>query len=116
MTEDREDALDRPMAQCELRKFLFGNRVEAVDPESLERFTIVSYLKNGTCQFILPSGEAETGIYGFEDGYYWTRYSKFRGGKINRFSLIPGKNGSAQAYFADGRRAYLQRVLGPVNP
>lgn len=96
------------MTATELRAFIVGRTVRAVDPQTGAAVATVEYRPGGTCRLVhLETGTAEEGTYGFDGDAYWTRYAAFRGGARNAFNLLPVAPGRAQALHTDGRRAYL---------
>ena len=106
------------MTADEVQSFIRGATVRAIDPETEQMVATVSYLPDGTCQMARRGATAvEPGLYGFSDGLYWTRYAEFRDGTTNSFYLVEVGPGLAQAYFADGRRAFLlERQNGADRP
>lgn len=92
----------------EVRRFIEGRRVLALDPDDDTLVATVEYHADGTCAARFPSGEADTGQFGFVEDRYWTQYTRFREGARNEFYLVPIAEGRAQAYFADGRVAFVQ--------
>lgn len=96
------------MSPEEVRAFLQGRLVHAFDPATRERVAAVFYGPDGTCRLTFANGEVDAGDYGFDGDLYWTRYRRFREGATHRFRLEAVGPGLAQAWFADGTRAFLQ--------
>jgi hypothetical protein len=97
-----------PMTAEDVRRFIEGQTTVVLDPITSEVVAIVSYELDGTCSSRFPNGDTDTGRYGFDGDCYWTRYTRFRDGKRHSFFLVPMGVGRAQAYFFDGKRAFLQ--------
>lgn len=96
------------MTATEVRAFIEGRTVRAIDPATGQHVATVSYGPDGSCRMQPTTGApAEPGVYGFSGDLYWTRYAEFRGGETNRFTLVAEGPGRAQAWHDDGRRAYL---------
>lgn len=95
----------------QVRAFISGQTVQALDPESGELAATVTYGDGGMCVARFADGRTDTGHYGFADDCYWTRYATFRDGTENRFYLVRLRPDRAQAYHDDGRRAYLQVIV-----
>lgn len=102
---------DRLMTADQVRSFIGGNVLQALDPVTGEVVATVTYDRDGTCRFTFANGDTDEGHYGFVDHYYWTRYRRFRDGTENRFALEPLGAGRAQAWHDDGRRAFIQAVM-----
>jgi hypothetical protein len=96
------------MTAPEVRRFIEGRTLLAIDPATDELIATVDYNSDRTCVARFPDGEKDTGQYGFVENRYWTRYSRFRQGMRNEFFLVPSGADRAQAYYADGRPAFLQ--------
>lgn len=92
----------------EVREFLEGHSVYALDPQSREVVACIDYGTDGRCLARFSNGDTDGGVYGFKDDTYWTRYETFRNGKRHVFRLEARGQGVAQAYFADGTAAFLQ--------
>ncbi|MEQ8813900.1 MAG: hypothetical protein RLO51_14915 [Thalassobaculum sp.] len=104
------------MTADELRRFIEGRTVRALDPETGAGVATVAYRPDGSCRLRhLAGGAVEDGRYGFDGPVYWTRYAAFRGGEVNRFTLTAVRPGRAQAWHDDGRRAYLLVDEGGVR-
>lgn len=95
----------------ELLAFLFGRTLHAFDPDSCKRVATVRYGLDGICGVTFVDGTQDQGCYGLEDDTYWTRYDKFRAGETHCFYLVQVAPHIAQAYHADGQRAFLQSAL-----
>jgi len=96
------------MKADEVKQFLEGHSVFALDPETRQVAACIDYEVGGTCIARFVNGETDKGVYGFEGDTYWTRYETFRGGKRHVFRLVAKGPGVAQAYFEDGTIAFLQ--------
>jgi hypothetical protein len=96
----------------EVRRFIEGKTIQAFDPDSKDLVATVDYRRDGTCAARFPTGESDTGRFGFIGDRYWTQYTRFRGGGRNEFYLVEVDTGRAQAFYADGRRAFLQAPEG----
>lgn len=96
------------MSAADVRRFIEGRTVLALDPLTRDLVATVRYDADGTCAAGFPNGDGDTGQCGFVDDRYWTRYTRFRNGKRNEFFLVSTGAGQAQAYYADGRQAFLQ--------
>jgi hypothetical protein len=92
----------------EIRNFLEGRSVYALDPTTRVVAACIDYGTDGTCLARFTDGQNDPGVYGIEDDTYWTRYETFRDGKRHVFRLEARAPGVAQAYFADGTIAFLQ--------
>lgn len=101
---EKSDAMTAP----EVRRFIEGRTLLAVDPETDALVATVDYNPDRTCAARFPDGDQDTGQYGFVENRYWTRYSRFRQGTRNEFFLVQLGADRAQAYYADGRPAFLQ--------
>jgi len=106
-SENSVDGLET-MSPAQIRRFIEGRTVLALDPASNVVVATVHYGADGTCEARFPSGDADTGQCGFVENRYWTRYTRFRDGARNEFFLVSKGAGRAQAYYADGRQAFLQ--------
>ncbi len=96
------------MTATEVRAFIAGRTVRAIDPATGQAVATVSYLPGGTCRIARADGTPpEDGVYGFSEHLYWTRYAAFRDGGTNSFYLVEQGPGRAQAWHDDGRRAFL---------
>ncbi len=96
------------LSKEEVRQFLFNQTLHAFDPETLSMAATVEYREDWTCVASFSDGASDQGKYGFEDDYYWTQYTKFRNGEQFWFSLHRIDNLTAQAYYKDGTRAFIQ--------
>lgn len=96
------------LTKAELQSFMVGQQLYAFDPMSLERVGHITYQTDGRCVVVFEDGTADQGDYGLLEASYWTQYAKFRDGKRNEFYLLPLDLDVAQAFFADGRRAFVQ--------
>jgi len=103
------------MSAAAVRLFIEGRTVLALDPQTNGVVATVHYGEDGGCSARFPDGDADTGQCGFIENRYWTRYSRFREGKRNEFFLVSQGSGRAQAYYADGRRAFLQVHEDPMT-
>ncbi|APE45650.1 hypothetical protein BOO69_18990 (plasmid) [Sulfitobacter alexandrii] len=92
----------------EIQTFLKGRSVYGLDPDTHEVVACIDYGTDGTCLCRFANGDTDKGVYGFEGDTYWTRYETFREGKRHAFRLERKGPGVAQAYFTDGRIAFLQ--------
>lgn len=101
------------MSSQEAGAFLTDRTLQAVDPDTGHVVGQVTYHSNGTCLAEMVSGEDSPGVWGLTDTGYWTRYETFRDGKRHAFTLVRVSDEAAQAYFADGRPAFLQRPIPP---
>jgi hypothetical protein len=117
-TEAREgDAMPPPpdavmMAAEAVEGFIRGRTYQGLDAASGAVVATVSYGMDGTSVLTLPDGTTETGTYRFEGDAYCTRYEQFRDGRENCFTLEERGDGTAQAWYTDGRRAL---VLAPAT-
>lgn len=91
-----------------VKSFLEGRSVYALDPQTRAVAACIDYGLDGRCLARFVNGDTDAGVYGFEGDCYWTRYDTFRDGKRHVFRLESRGPGVAQAYFADGRIAFLQ--------
>ena len=96
------------MTADEVRDFLEGHSVYALDPTTREVVACIDYGTDGTCLCRFVNGDSDKGVFGFEGDTYWTRYETFREGKRHVFRLERRGPRTAQAYFADGTIAFLQ--------
>ncbi|MDW4499387.1 hypothetical protein R5H30_15440 [Sulfitobacter sp. D35] len=96
------------MTPDEVRTFIEGHTLDALDPETGAVVASVHYGRDGRCRLEFADGRCEAGLYGFEGDTYWTRYETFRNGAHHAFRLEALAPGVAQAHFSDGRRAFLQ--------
>jgi len=103
-------AMDVPMNAAAVKRLLQGNTLIAIDPDSRELVATVTYERDGTCAASFPDGDSDTGAYGFVENRYWTQYRRFRSGLRNEFYLVSLGPDRAQAYYADGRRAFVQII------
>ena len=92
----------------DVRLFLEGHTIYCFQPETLSLVAVIDYQTDGRCAARFSSGEADTGVYGFDGASYWTRYETFREGQTHAFHLRALGPGIAQAYFIDGTKAFLQ--------
>ncbi|MDF1728418.1 MAG: hypothetical protein P1U53_11785 [Sulfitobacter sp.] len=92
----------------EVKEFLRGHSIYALDPETRKVAACIDYRTDGTCFVRFVNGDTDKGVYGFEGDTYWTRYETFREGKRHAFRLVAQGPGVAQAYFQDGTIAFLQ--------
>ncbi|MCR9176976.1 MAG: hypothetical protein NXI19_13350 [Alphaproteobacteria bacterium] len=96
------------MSPDEVREFILGKTVQAIDPETMNVVALISYDPGDTCRIEhLDTKVVDAGVYGFTDAVYWTTYETFRDGTTNSFALEYLGPGRAQAYYDDGRRAFL---------
>ena len=98
----------RRMSSQEAHAFLNDRTLHALDPDTREAVARVTYGGDGTCHAVMVSGESTPGVWGLTDTGYWTQYERFRDGERHEFTLVLISDRVAQAYFADGRRAFLQ--------
>lgn len=96
------------MTADEVKEFLQGRSVYALDAETRTLAACIDYGTDGTCLARFVNGDTDPGVYGFEGDTYWTRYDTFREGKRHVFRLEYRGPGVAQAYFEDGTIAFLQ--------
>lgn len=99
----------------EIGEFLVGRPTYAFDPASLKRVATVIYDPNGTCRFWLEDGSKDAGLWGLVGDTYWTRYDAFRNGSKNVFYLKWVGPDVAQAYYEDGKPAFLQSRLKELD-
>lgn len=99
------------MTEQEVYEFILGNSVDALDPDSLQTAANINYHADGSIKATFADGSTDTGQYGFTEHYYWTRYTKFRDGTLNEFYLVRSGVNEAQAYYKEGSRAFLQRIV-----
>lgn len=92
----------------EVRLFIEGRNVYIFEPESKAYHGVVHYGLDGRCAARFSDGATDVGVFGFDANRYWTRYDRFRGGQTHAFHLESLGPGIAQAYFADGKRAFIQ--------
>ena len=96
------------MSPAEVRDFIFKRTVQAIDPETMKVVALITYNTDFTCRIEhLDTKATDAGVYGFTDAVYWTTYETFRDGTTNNFALKEQGAGRAQAYYDDGRRAFL---------
>jgi hypothetical protein len=88
--------------------FLEGRKIYVFEPDTHTLVAVVDYELGGRCAVQFSAGDADVGVYGFDGDAYWTRYEKFRNGETHVFHLKSLGPGIAQAYFADGTKAFLQ--------
>lgn len=100
--------MDDRLTAEEVHQFIAGRTVQSLDPETGELAATIAYREDGVCVARFADGSTDDGQYGFVGDCYWTRYATFRNGTENRFYLIRLGPDRAQAYFDDGRRAFLQ--------
>lgn len=103
------------MQADEVRRFLEGQKIYVFEPETHTLVAVVNYEPGGHCGFQFAAGDTDAGVYGFEGDAYWTRYEKFRNGERHVFHLESLGPGIAQAYFADGRKAFLQSQITDLS-
>lgn len=96
------------MNEAELHAYVYGKTLYAFEPDTLLDGANVTYNTDGTCTAVLPDGTTDNGVYALEGDTYWTRYENFRDGTTNRFRLTLIGDEVAQAYYTDGRRAFVQ--------
>lgn len=96
------------MDSTEIRDFLEGHDVYALNPDTRETAACITYGRDGRCVAQFTDGQTDTGVWGIGEASYWTRYETFRDGKPHLFRLEARGPGVAQAYFADGTMALLQ--------
>ena len=96
------------MQADDVRRFLEGQKIYVFEPETRALVAVVDYASGGRCGFRFSTGDADVGVYGFDGDAYWTRYETFRNGETHFFHLKRLGPGIAQAYFADGTKAFLQ--------
>ncbi len=94
----------------EVVAFLNGRALDCFDPDTGALAATIEYLTDGTCRTAMADGATDEGRYGFERDFYWTQYSWFRGGGVFRFSLEQIDDDTCQAYFEDGKKAFLQKI------
>ena len=92
----------------EVSAFLSGRTLLVIDPETRATLGKVTYNGDGTCHAVMDGGQESPGNWGLTENGYWTQYTHFREGKRHAFTLVRVGGDMAQAYFADGRRAFLQ--------
>ena len=96
------------MSPAEVHDFIFKKTVQAIDPETMKVVALITYNPDFTSRIEhLDTKATDAGVYGFTDAVYWTRYEAFRGGTTNNFALDSLAADRAQAYYDDGRRAFL---------
>lgn len=103
--------LSMQMTADEVREFIRGNTLEALEPDSRALVATVSYLEDGTVAARFADGSSDTGQFGFSGHYYWTCYRNFRQGSRNEFSLFRLDENEAQAFHRNGTRAFVQRLV-----
>lgn len=91
-----------------LHAFLTTQKVHVFDPDTHAPVATVQYGTDGQITMRHADGRTDHGHWGLDGDTYWTRYAHFRDGTLNRFYLEPVDAATAQAYFGDGRRAFLQ--------
>ena len=106
--------MTRWLSPTEVKQFIQGNLVDNFNPDTGEQVATSIYQADGRCRMSFAKGDADGGVYGFEDNVYWTRYKTFRDGQRHTFRLEHIDEGKAQAYFGDGSKAFLQVVAGKV--
>jgi hypothetical protein len=96
------------MTAAEVQAFIFGKTVQAIDPRTMNVIALITYNPDHTCRIEhIDTQAVDSGVYGFTDAVYWTRYDTFRDGTTNNFALENLGGGRAQAYYDDGRQAFL---------
>lgn len=95
------------MSAAEVYAFIKGKKVYVFEPDTRNSVATILYGFDGSCDVKFATGETDVGEYGFEENYYWTRYSRFREGKVNYFFLQRHDEKSVQAYYKNGERAFL---------
>lgn len=103
------------LSEVDLRQFISGETLFAYEPDSLKNAAKITYHSSGQCTAIFADGTQDTGQYGFSGDTYWTRYTRFRDGQIHHFYLVPTRSQVAQAYYADGSRAFIQSPLASLD-
>lgn len=99
---------NRRLTSSGVKAFVLGQTLDCFDPESGVLAATIEYFENGTCHAAMADGTSDDGRYGFERELYWTQYRWFRNGSLNRFFLLEINHSTCQAYFEDGRKAFLQ--------
>lgn len=94
--------------------FLTDRLLYAVDPDTGAEVARVTYNSDGTCHAVMAQGDDNPGVWGLTDTGYWTKYARFRDGMRHEFTLVRVNDEAAQAYFSDGRRAFLQTPQPPT--
>ena len=94
--------------EASLFEFLTAHRISVFDPDTHAPVAQVTYRSDGTVAMRHADGREDCGQWGVDAGTYWTRYQNFRDGTLNRFYLEPIDEKTAQAFFSDGRRAFIQ--------
>lgn len=103
------------MNGTEVRAFLYGKTLFIYEPETLKSVAKVTYGSDGRCTALFADGSSDAGQFGFSGDTYWTKYDRFRSGETNHFYLVPVEPEVAQAFHADGRRAFLQSPLSSLK-
>jgi len=96
------------MDKADVRTFLFGKTLFVYEPETLKNVAKVTYYPNGCCMALFTDGTEDTGQYGLSGETYWTQYERFRENQRHHFYLTLIEPEVAQAFYIDGRRAFLQ--------
>ena len=98
----------RMLSPRAVHDFISGQTLHAFDPETGARAASVTYRADGRVEAQFADGASDIGTWGLSGAQYWTRYTTFRDGEIHHFSLERIDADTAQAYHADGRRAFVQ--------
>lgn len=92
----------------DLVAFLTAQTVHVFDPDTRAYVAEAVYHPDGKVEIRHADGRTDRGAWGADGHLYWTRYEAFRDGTRNSFFLEPLDAATAQAFFSDGRRAFLQ--------
>lgn len=98
------------LTENEVREFVFNRTLECFHPGSDTCAATITYLTDGTCRAVMEDAGTDEGRYGFDRDMYWTQYAWFRDGGLFRFYLERIDHNTCQAFFEDGKTAFLQRT------
>ena len=109
---DRRDLL----SGAQVSDFLTAGPIFVFEPDTLEPVAQVSYRQDGSVLMKTVDCQSDVGAWGISANTYWTQYEKFRDGERYHFGLEYICDDTMQAYFSDGRRAYLQSHRSKLVP
>jgi hypothetical protein len=94
-----------------VKAFLMGHTIYSYNADTRLLGATITYQPDGTCTAEMADGSQDKGVWGLKGDTYWTRYDRFRDGTTNAFYLIEIAPQVMQAYFDDGRTAFIQTPL-----
>lgn len=94
--------------ELNLTRFLTAQVIHVFDPDTFAPVAEVSYGRDGEVTMRHADGREDRGKWGIEKATYWTQYENFRDGGLNRFYVERVDPFTVQAFFLDGRRAFVQ--------